>query len=401
MDTDNESQYNGEPGSPMSNASHSILALGHCRRLRFNCGMDVPMPAAALVSPTTQQPFNLGVKLPTPVTQATLLLQPFNLGLNLPVPVTQPFNLGLNLPIPVTKATLLPPPFNLKGVKPTVPVTQPTLLQQPFNLGFKLPITSTPLQATLPAAQVQQPFNLGFNLPVQTSQPQQATNSHPAFNLGFNLPIPATQATPVESPAMPLSAQPEPAPPVQGTLQHVGYDIHNKPAFQFGCQQPSPIGQWTPALIRAPSLMPVEPLDMATAMPAAPVTAPVKYGTIELPNIEGMLQPPILASLVGDAEQAAMDVVRHLGGEEFDELVQMMISGAMGDNVRDPKPDKILASNRVMLSVFCENRDRLTRIFKDLISLHHIAQLHEQVDPAVNALLQEVEHAEAKTADSK
>ncbi|KAG1884754.1 hypothetical protein F4604DRAFT_1919265 [Suillus subluteus] len=155
----------------------------------------------------------------------------------------------------------------------------------------------------------------------------------------------------------------------------------------------------------APAPMVVQPTAFSATtppvhMPAEPVTPPVEYKALVLPKVETALQPPTLASLVTDAKEAAMDIVRRLGGEEFDELAQMMVGGTLGpdDDVRDPTPEEILESNRVMLLAFCENRDRLTRIFKDLISLHHVAHVHERIVPAVDSLLQEVESAEAKVA---
>ena len=79
----------------------------------------------------------------------------------------------------------------------------------------------------------------------------------------------------------------------------------------------------------------------------------------------------------------------------------MMVGGALspGDDIRDPKPDEVLESNKMMLMAFCESRDRLSRIFKDLISLHHLAQLHERVLPSVESLLHEVDIAEAASSE--
>ncbi|KAG0693664.1 hypothetical protein DFH29DRAFT_881296 [Suillus ampliporus] len=96
-------------------------------------------------------------------------------------------------------------------------------------------------------------------------------------------------------------------------------------------------------------------------------------------------------------------ILSRLNGEEFDRVAQMMVGGSLGvgEAIWDPKPDEVLDSNRLMLSAFCENRDRLTRIFKDLISLHHMAQVQERVMPIVNTLLEEVERAEALIADSE
>jgi hypothetical protein len=70
-----------------------------------------------------------------------------------------------------------------------------------------------------------------------------------------------------------------------------------------------------------------------------------------------------------------------------DHLAQMMVGGALGpsNDIQDPKPNEIIQSNKMMLMAFCESRDQLTRIFKDLISLHHLAQLHERVLPSVKS----------------
>jgi hypothetical protein len=74
----------------------------------------------------------------------------------------------------------------------------------------------------------------------------------------------------------------------------------------------------------------------------------------------------------------------------------MMVGGALGpgDDIREPLPDEILESNRVLMMAFCENRDRLTRIFKDLISLHHLAAVHERIVPSAT-----VSETETETGD--
>lgn len=136
-----------------------------------------------------------------------------------------------------------------------------------------------------------------------------------------------------------------------------------------------------------------------------------------LPLTSEHVEWPTVGSLVGDAKCAAIDILRHLGGEEckyfietarcmlichlVDHLAQMMVGGTLGpgDDVRDPNPDEVLQSNKVMLLAFFETRDRLTRIFKDLISLHHLAKVHKQVLPAVESLLHEVDRAEAESRE--
>ncbi|KAG1724389.1 uncharacterized protein EDB91DRAFT_1255253 [Suillus paluster] len=383
MDTNEESQYNGESRSPTSNAAHSILALvRHRHPPRFNFGMDIPMSAVESASPTMQQPLNVGFQLPiqakTPPPSSTH--QPFNLGFQLPPPSTpaqaalpagpvqQPFNLGFQLTASSTPPQAELPagpvnkPFNL-GFQLTPSPTSPQAelpagpVNKPFNLGFQLTPSPTPPQAELPASPVQQPFNLGFQLPIPINHTPVAANAAPAFNLGFDLPVPATQTPEEESAAM--------VPAVQTAVRRVGYATNNRP-FQFNCEPLSPIGDWNPP---------------------APVALPVR---------------PTLASLVGDAEQAAIDIVRHLQGEEFDQVVVMMVGGSLGvsESIQDPKPNEVLDSNRILMSAFCKNQDRLTRIFKDMISLHHMAQVQDQVAPMVTALLAEVERAEELISDS-
>ncbi|KAG1720446.1 hypothetical protein EDD22DRAFT_854633, partial [Suillus occidentalis] len=103
-----------------------------------------------------------------------------------------------------------------------------------------------------------------------------------------------------------------------------------------------------------------------------------------------------LPDTVGDAERAAIDIVHCLGGEEYDGWWRL---GSWRMIFRDPKPDEVIQSNKMMLMAFCESRDWLTRIFKDLISLHHLAQLHERVLPSVESLLNEVHQAEAGSGE--
>jgi hypothetical protein len=78
-----------------------------------------------------------------------------------------------------------------------------------------------------------------------------------------------------------------------------------------------------------------------------------------------------------------------------------MVGGILGpgDDVWDPKPNEVLETNRVIFMAFLESRDQLTRVFKDLISLHHLAQVHEQVLPSLESLLIEVDQGEAQSGN--
>ncbi|KAG1721018.1 uncharacterized protein EDB91DRAFT_1256726 [Suillus paluster] len=408
MDTNEESQYNGESRSPTSNAAvgntdFSILFwLGAPLPPplpppppRFNFGMDIPMLAVESASPTIQQPLNVGFQLPiqakTPPPSST----------------HQPFNLGFQLPPPSTPA---------QAALPAGPV------QQPFNLGFQLTASSTPPQAELPAGPVNKPLNLGFQLTPSPTSLQAELPASPVnklFNLGFQLtpfphPCPKQNYLLAQSNSHLTLASNSPSPSTthrrqQTLLRHLTWGSISpsrrprhqrknllpwcrqyKPqsgmwamppttdmTFQFNCEPLSPIGDWNPVLIRAPS----------------PIYADGPSAT---------MQPAPVCTAFGNAEQAAIDIVRHLQGEEFDQVAAMMVGGSLGvgESIRDPKPDEVLDSNRILMSAFCKNRDRLTRIFKDMISLHHMAQVQDWVAPMVTALLAEVERAEELISDS-
>ncbi|KAG2111437.1 hypothetical protein DEU56DRAFT_920047 [Suillus clintonianus] len=352
MDTDDESRY----GSATSNAAvgntafyFGIGAPAAPPLPRFNFGMDIPMSSVASASPTMQQPFNLGLDLPAQEEPpAGQVLQPFNLGFDLPPcstpaqaeppagQVLQPFNLGFNLPPRSIPAQEEPPagqvlqPFNLGFDLPpcsTPAQAEPPAGQvlQPFNLGFGLLPRSTPAQAEPPAGPVLQPFNLGFQLTPPSTPPQAELPASPIlqpFNLGFNLNIPIKQPQEV-------------VPAVQTGDRHVAYTAANRP-FQFNCGPLPPIGDWEPVPIRAPSLMPAD--GPSGAMPPAPVAPPARRP-----------QQPTLASLIGNAEQAAIDIVKRLHGDEFDYVAMMMVGGRIRatENVRDPMPDEVLDSNQL------------------------------------------------------
>ncbi|KAG1726667.1 hypothetical protein EDB19DRAFT_1914529 [Suillus lakei] len=280
------------------------------------------------------------------------------------------YNLGMNLNIPGT----------------TPPSSPAVHTQQPFNLGFPLPA-----QQLAPM-----PFNLGFNCLGQTMGTPPPTTSNP-YNLGFGLPMAVT----------PLATHSGQV-PAQETM-NVGYGLNNM-SFQFECECPSPIGEWQPELIRVPQPSPpvASSLSIASSLSAAsspPAMADAVPGLSSvpcpLPHTSGHLERPTLKSLVGDAKRPTIDIVNRLGGQEFDHLAQMMVGGALGpgDDVQDPKPDEVLETNRVILMAFLESRDQLTRVFKDLISLHHLAQVHEWVLPSLESLLIEVDWAGAQSGE--
>lgn len=71
-----------------------------------------------------------------------------------------------------------------------------------------------------------------------------------------------------------------------------------------------------------------------------------------------------------------------------------------GNDVQHSNPDEVLDNNQVLLSAFCESRDKLTRIFKDLIHLHHMAAVQAKVVPMVVSLSKEVQKVEGQSGGS-
>ncbi|KAG1852096.1 hypothetical protein DFJ58DRAFT_841959 [Suillus subalutaceus] len=113
----------------------------------------------------------------------------------------------------------------------------------------------------------------------------------------------------------------------------------------------------------------------------------------------GEPQAPKLATLVSEAEQAAINIVKRLWSDEFDALAQSLLVTVVGPEIEvcDPTNEEVLDSNHVLLTAYSKTRDRLTRIFKDLIGLQKIADGHARVIPAVRSLANEVEKAETRS----
>ncbi|KAG1801915.1 hypothetical protein EV424DRAFT_1351817 [Suillus variegatus] len=324
---------------------------------------ELIFPTSAMDRTNSESGFNLGMSLPA--TQPSLTLRSnFGMDLDMPMapsatPPTQRFNLGMNLSIP-------------GAVPPSSPVLH---TQQPFNLGFTLP---QPTQQPAPKL-----FNLGFNLLVPSKATPLLTTSSQPFNFGFNLPF----ATPPATSSVPVPAQED---TLTTSSQPFNYDFNlphaTSPATRsklvpgqaetsrhFGCEPPSPIGEWQPELIRVPQSTPPvasSPPAITDASPGPSMPRAFSLPTIEdatpgpsmpcaLPHTGKHVEWPTVGSLVGDAKCVAIDILRCLGGEKFDHLAQMMVGGALGlgDDVWDPNPDEVLQSNKVMLLAFFETRD--------------------------------------------
>ncbi|KAG2114221.1 uncharacterized protein F5147DRAFT_650030 [Suillus discolor] len=311
------------------------------------------------------------------------------------LPVLQPvFNFGFDSSTDVLN-------FRFEHRQPTPPVFQPV-----FDFGFSAVIEplhhswtsdGTPLSPEMIHTDWQtiQLWN-GFG----------CDTSMPAFDFGWN-----------------LSPTSMPAPPV-----HVGYDISNRHmsllekifAFQFNCQvPPAKGGDWQPIPVKA--AVPVTAVNPAVPVKAAiPASAPptpaqldVAYTPKALPNVEFVFlqrstpssssdtsdHRPSLQRVISDAERTARNIVEHLQGDEFNKLAQLMLGSIInpGDDVQHPKPDEVLDSNCVILLAFCESRNKLTWIFKDLIQLHHMVAVQARIVPLVHSLSQQVQKAEGKS----
>lgn len=74
-----------------------------------------------------------------------------------------------------------------------------------------------------------------------------------------------------------------------------------------------------------------------------------------------------------------------------------MLGGVLApdEDLRKPQPDEVLGSNRAMMLAFCETRDWLTKAFKELQDLHHIAEIHARMVPPLASLMHEMEMSEA------
>ncbi|KAG2058796.1 hypothetical protein BDR06DRAFT_968294 [Suillus hirtellus] len=286
----------------------------------------------------------------------------------------------------------------------------PPILQLAFNFGFDAGIEASPT----PPPVAQPILDFSWNTPVATNDP--VTPVTTPFNFGMDLDVtPQWSVTPTVILTPPLPT-PKPAfdfgwnlspTPALGPPLHVGYDLSNT-SFLFNCQAPlAKVGDWQPLPVRAAG---------PAAMPPAPTRMDVAYTLKGLPNVEFAFpkkcmpsnsaessEPwPSLLSMVGDAKKAAINIVEHLGGDEFDKLAQLMLGSIVNpsNDVWPPKPNEVLDSNRVIMSVFCESRDKLTRIFKDLIHLHHMVAVQARVVPLVDSLSKEVQKAEGKSAGS-
>ncbi|KAG1856822.1 hypothetical protein C8R48DRAFT_674795 [Suillus tomentosus] len=393
------------------------------RLQRFNFGFE---------KPPTNLTSDIEPQMPTAHPKFNFGFEKFNFGFTAhkqgpavvdsvltPPSLAPTFNFGWTRPLPPQQpAVPAAQPFSPVAVNSEP--TPPTQAPMPFNFGF-----TKSLSTAKPAALAAQPFNFGMDLEADT--PSSPISPLPVRNTrrsSSNDPDNAMQASVIPlkraaSPPSPPSTrstapvaehtpkfnfgwQPRPS-PTTGVGKHVGFDHNNQralqrittiEAFQFGCKvPPAKVGNWTP-------------VPLTAANPEAPLPSqPVTYTPKDLPNLEGAFPIPkrrkldpagevmrreSIGIIIGDAEKAAIAIVKQLNGDEFDRLAQTMLGSLIkpGDEVRDPTAEEVLESSRAVLSAFY------------LITLHHASEHHVRQLSFMDSLSKELETAEA-TADSQ
>ncbi|KAG2112261.1 uncharacterized protein F5147DRAFT_650908 [Suillus discolor] len=368
---------------------------------------------------TIPQTFNFGFPVQKQVTAEALVPDPA-CQTALMTPQPQKFNFGFTAtkqgPAAVdsepTPSSPAPTTFNFGWTRSIATEKPPVQASQPFNFGMNVESEILP---SLPSPQdVRHTRRSCSNTP---------DNGVPASVIPLKRPMsPPLPSTPPQAPAAKHTAKfnfgwKQPPSTTAAVATHVGFDQNNKP-FQFSCKvPPAKVGKWTLAPITAAvpqaALVPMAILapNIAAVPEAAPAPESDPYTPKALPNWEGgfptakrrkldpanqVTRQDTIGRLIGDAEKAAIDIVKWLNGDEFDRLAQTMLGSLIrpGDDVRDPMPEDVLDSNCAVLSVFCESRDWLTRIFKDLITLHHASEHHIRQISFMDSLANEVETAE-------
>ncbi|KAG2058443.1 hypothetical protein BDR06DRAFT_968454 [Suillus hirtellus] len=360
--------------------------------IHFDIPMNDESESHALLSTTGNNPnmmyFGFGALLVVPNTDMLAGLpappQQLNFGFESQpakqLVICQTFDFGFNdspAALKADKACTLPTvPYQL-DFRFQPQQHMPLVVRLAFNFGFNTGIAVSPTPP--PAAPlyfdfdwttsndlvtlVTQPFNFGMDLDVTPQRPATPPNiSTPmppalapklAFDFGWNLL---------------LTSAP-------GPTVHVGYDISNKYNI----------------LIQLRS----------SSRESGRFAATSSLKNVLLSHSFPTSGPSVL-TVISDAEKVVMNIVEQLQGNEFDQLAQLMIGSIvnLGDDVQYPNPDEVLDSNQVLLLVFCESRDKLTRIFKNLIHLHHMAVVQARVVPMMASLSKEVQKVEAQSSGS-
>ncbi|KAG1880186.1 hypothetical protein F4604DRAFT_1922869 [Suillus subluteus] len=305
MDTNDESQ-----SSHISNTPKSFnFGFGNSPSCQ-NRDPSAARPAAS--QPTFNFRFNMNTQAEP--AQPASVPKSLNFGWVQPVaspdhtaPATTPFNFGMG-PINFGWDCLPPPASPMQALSMASTPTKPR--PQPINFGWDyLPPLASPMQA-----------------PPTTATVDPLTPRLTQLNFGWT-----GKASSKEAP------------------QHVGYDMTNKHKL---CLYILYSQMWIT-------------LKHSANSPATRLSLPVSYAAPALPNMVGALQlpkapipaiavatagesqEPKLATLVSEAEQAAINIVKRLRSDEFDALVQSLIGTVVGPEieVRDPTNEEVLDSN--------------------------------------------------------
>ncbi|KAG1851424.1 hypothetical protein DFJ58DRAFT_728863 [Suillus subalutaceus] len=345
------------------------------RRVHFNVPMDTDDESQSSHVSDTPKSFNFGFgNSPSCQNRDPSAARPA---------VSQPtFNFGFNMNTQVEPAqpALAPKSLNFGWMQPAASPDRTAPATTLFNFGMGAPVT-LPSTASTPPPPQPKPINFGWDCLPPPASPMQAssmastpTTPRPqSINFGWDcLPPPAS---PMQVPPTTATVDP-PTPPLtqlnfgwtrkassKEAPQHVGYDMTNKP-FQFGCEgEPAKVGGWKPVPFTA---------TVSADSPATHSSLLVSYAAPALPNMVGALQLPKapipaiavaaasesqalkLATLVSEAEQAAINIVKRLRSDEFDALAQSLIGTVVGPKIEvlNPTNEEVLDSNRVLLTAY-------------------------------------------------
>ncbi|KAG1828931.1 hypothetical protein EV424DRAFT_1344471 [Suillus variegatus] len=360
---------------------------------KFDFGFMATKEGPVAMDPTSPSPtptkFNFGW---TPSHSTEKPAGPAGQPLNTPGPAAVNLERTPSSPAPTT--------FNFGWTWSIATEKPPVQASQPFN--FRMSVESEILPSLHLPQDVRRTRCSGSNTP---------DNGVPASVIPLKRPMsPPPPSTPPQAPAAEHPTKfnfgwKQPPSTTAAVATHVGFD-HNNKSFQFGCKvPPAKVGEWTPAPITAampqaaPVLMAILVPNIATVPEPAPAPESDPYTPKALPNWEGafptakqqkldptsqVTRQDTIGCLIGNAEKAAIDIVKWLNGDEFDRLAQTMLGSLIrpGNDVRDPMPEDVLDSNRAVLSAFY------------LITLHHASEHHIRQLSFMDSLANEVETAE-------
>ncbi|KAG1820783.1 hypothetical protein EV424DRAFT_1347039 [Suillus variegatus] len=352
------SRFNFGFGKSHSHLTADLACMRPAVPQTFNFGFPalVPDPArqTALMPPQSQK-FNFGF---TATKEGPVAMDPTS-----PSPTPTKFNFGwtpshstekpagpagqpLNTPGPVavdserTPSSPAPTTFNFGWTRSIATEKPPVQASQPFNFGMSVESEILPSLHSL--QDVRHTRCSGSNTP---------NNGVPALVIPLKRPMsPLLPSTPPQAPAAEHPAKfnfgwKQPPSTTAAVATHVGFD-HNNKSFQFSSKvPPAKVGKWTlvpiTATVPQAALVPmaIPAPNIATVPEAALAPESDPYMPKALPNWEGgfpaakrqKLNPArqvthqdTIGRLIGDAEKAAINIVKQLNGDESSLGLAMM-----------------------------------------------------------------------------